>query len=94
MIGVTLFIVAVLVIAIWIIIEIKRLKHKVFAMFLIALILFTYFSFWVTLKGENIDYKSVPGIIEASKIYLNWLISIAENLKTITVNAVKMNWGV
>jgi len=92
MIGVTLFIVAVLVIAIWIIIEIKRLKHKIFAFFLIGLILFTYFSFMITLKNEHIDYTSVSGMIEAGKIYLSWLVSVFENIKTITVNAIHMDW--
>ena len=43
--GITLFIVAVLVIGIYLLVEVKRLRHKMFAIFLIVLILFTYISF-------------------------------------------------
>lgn len=90
--GITLFIVAVLIIAIWVIIEIKRLRHKVFAIFLIALILFTYISFSVTLKGQDIDFRSASGLLSATKLYFSWLVSIFTNLKSITTQAIHMDW--
>jgi len=68
--GVTFFIIAVLIIAIWVIIEIQRLKHKIFAIVLILLILFSYISATIIFRGQNIDFKTIPGVIEASKIYL------------------------
>ncbi|MBU0894736.1 MAG: hypothetical protein KKF48_00535 [Nanoarchaeota archaeon] len=92
--GIALFVVAVLIIAIWVFIEIKRLRHKVFAMFLIALILFAYISFAVVIKDRNLDFKSIEGWIVAGKIYFSWLGSIFGNLKTITTNAIKMDWAV
>ena len=91
-IGVTLFIVAVLVIAIWVIIEIKRLKHKIFAIFLIALIIFSYISVSVLFKDRPIDFKSPSGLMSAGKIYLSWLGSVFINFKAITGDAVKMDW--
>ena len=91
-IGVTLFIVAVLIISVWVIIEIKRLRHKIFAIFLIALILFTYISFSVTLKGQDIDLKTVPGMIIASKLYLAWISSTFQNVKSITTQAISLDW--
>ncbi len=91
--GITLFIVAVLIIAIWVIIEIKRLKHKLFAILLIALILFTYISFTVTLRGQEIDYTTVSGMMTAAKLYVAWLGSIFGNLKTMTTYAVHMDWA-
>ena len=91
--GITLFIVAVLIIAIWVVIEIKRLKHKLFAIFLIALILFTYISFTVTLRGQEIDYTTVSGMITATKLYFSWLGSIFGNLKTMTTHAIHMDWN-
>ena len=93
-IGITVLIISVLIIAIWVIIEIKRLKHKLFAIFLIGLILFGYFSFTVSLRGQDIDIKTVPGIIEASKLYFSWLGSAFGNMKSITTNAIRMDWGV
>lgn len=92
-IGVTLIIIGVLVASIWVIIEIKRMKHKLFAIFLIALILFTYVSFSVTLKSHDIDYKSVSGITEAGKLYFSWLGSMFGNMRSITTNAIKMDWS-
>jgi hypothetical protein len=92
-IGITLFIVAVLIVAIYIAVEIKRLRHKVFALFLIALILFTYISFTVTLRGQNVDLGTFSGWATASKLYLAWLGSIFQNLKEITANVIDMDWG-
>ncbi len=92
MIGVTFFIVAIVVVAIWLIIEMKRLKHKVFAILLIGLILFTYISFTVSLKGKDIDFKSVSGVIEAGKLYFSWLGGVFGNLKSLTAYAFKQDW--
>ena len=92
-IGVTLLIVAVLVVIIWVTIEIKRLKHKIFAIILIALIIFSYVSAAVIFKNQNIDFKTVPGLMKASKLYLSWMGSIFGNVKSITTNAIKMDWG-
>ena len=92
-IGVTFIILAVLIIAIWMIIEIKRLKHKLFAIFLIGLILLGYFSFNLSLREQNVDIKTVSGLIDASKIYFSWVGSAFGNMKLITTNAIKMDWG-
>jgi len=93
MIGGVLFIIIVLIIAIWIFVELKRLRHKIFAIFLILLIVFTYVSAAIIFKGKQIDFKTVPGVLEAGKIYFNWLLSVFGNLKTATTYAIKMDWG-
>lgn len=91
-IGVTLFIVAVLVVFIWIAVEIKRMKHKVFAIILIALILLGYFSVAVVFKDQNVDLKTIPGIIEATGVYFSYVGAIFANFVTITSHAIKMDW--
>jgi len=91
-IGTTLLIVGILIIGIWIFIEFKRFKHKLLAIFLIILIIFTYVSFLVTLKGKDIDFKSIDGIREGGTLYFSWLGSVFGNLKTITTNAIRMDW--
>ena len=93
MIGVAIFIVAILIVAIYLIIELKRFKHRLFAIFLIVLILFIYFSSKIAFKNYTIDYKSISGLISASKIYWGWLVSAFGNLKGITANAIHMDWG-
>jgi len=91
--GVTLFIMAVLIIAIWVIIETKRLKHKVFAFFLIGIILFSYLSAAVIFRGDNIDFKTPSGLFNAGKIYFSWVFSVSGNFVKIAGNAIKMDWS-
>jgi len=91
-IGTTLIILAVVVAAIWVVIELKRFKHKIFAMLLIALIILTYVSFALVLQNQEINYKSSDGLMKAGKLYLSWLGSMLGNLKSITSNAIHMDW--
>ena len=91
-IGVTLLVVGVLVAAIWTIIELKRLKHKIFAIFLICLILFTYFSFSAIINTHDVDLKSVEGLTEAGRLYFVWIGALFGNFKSITSHAVKLDW--
>ncbi len=88
-----LIIISLLVIGIWILVEVKRMRHKIFAIFLIALILFTYLSFSAVLKNNDLDFKSVSGMTKATKLYFVWLGSSFGNLKVLTMNAVNMNWS-
>ena len=81
-----------MVITIWVVVELKRMKHKVFAIVLIAFILFLYLTSSYVFEGKGINLKSVDGLKEAGNLYFVWLGSFFGNLKTITVNAIKMNW--
>ena len=93
-IGATLFIVVVLIIGIWITIELKRFRHKLFAIFLIFLVLFVYITVTVGLEGYDVDIKTIPGLVSAGKIYFSFLGSIFGNLKSITASVIDMNWKV
>lgn len=91
-IAVTIIIIALIIALIWIFVELRRFKHKFLAIFLIALILFSYFGFVVTLKGKDIDYKSIDGLQTVAKLYFIWIGQIFKNFKSITANAVKLDW--
>jgi len=91
-IGTTLLIVGILIVGIWIVIEFKRFKHKMLAVFLIMLVILTYVSFLVTLKGKDIDFKSIEGLRTAGTLYFSWMGSVFGNFKAITTNAIKMDW--
>ena len=93
MIGTTLIVLIVLSATIWLIIEAKRFEHKIFALLLIGLILFGYVSTASAFKEQNIDFTSISGIYSAGKIYFSWLGGLFNNVKTITLNAIKMDWG-
>ena len=89
----SIFVITVVATGIWIIIEIQRFKHKIFAIFLILLLISGYVSFAVVYKGNDIDLTSIPEIIDATKIYLLWLGSTFVNLKSVTANALKLYWS-
>jgi len=89
----TLIIIAVVIVAIWIIIEAKRMKHKIFAIFLIALILFTYLSFTIVMRNHDVDLKTPSGMYEGVKLYFSWLVSILGNFKEITAHAINLDWS-
>lgn len=92
-IGITLLVVGALVALIYVVIEFKRFKHKIFAFALIGLIVFTYFSFSIVVKKHDLDLGSASGIVDAGKLYFSWLGSIFGNFKSITANAIKMDWS-
>jgi len=91
-IGVTLLVVGIIVVVIWVFVELKRFKHKIFAMFLIALILFSYLGFMASIKGQDINFKTFDGIKTAGGLYFAWLGNVFKNTKSITTNAIKMDW--
>ena len=91
--GLAFFIMAILVVGVWVIIELKRFKHKIFAVFLIALILFLYVSVTHVITQNDIDFNSSSGVLNAGKIYLSWLGSLYGNMKVITGNAINLDWS-
>lgn len=92
-IGVTLFIVGIAIVLIWFLIEFKRVRHKVFAIFLIGLILFTYFSFTSVVKKNGVDLGETSGWIDAGGLYVSWLGGLFGNARSITSHAVGLDWG-
>jgi disulfide bond formation protein DsbB len=91
--GIVLFVIGVIILFVWLTNTISNVKYKIFAIFLIALILFTYISFSITIRDQNIDLKTFSGLTTATKLYFSWLASVFGNLKDITTNAIKMDWG-
>ena len=92
-IGITVLIIAVLVIGIWIFWEMKRFKHKLYAIFLIGFVLLFYVGALISFKGQDIDFKSFDGLKQATGLYLSFFNSLFRNIVTITSNAVQMDWG-
>ena len=93
MIGIVLIVVSILVLGIWIMVEMRKFKHQIWACVLIALILFGYLSFTITTKNHDIDYTSFSGIIKAVKIYFSWLGGVFVNLKSVVGHAIGLDWS-
>ena len=92
--GIILFVIGIIIIIVWFINAFSTIKYKIFAVLLIAIILFTYISFSVTIRDENLDLTTVSGFITANKLYFSWLVNVFKNFKTVTVQAIKLDWGV
>lgn len=93
MLGIAFLITAIAIIAVWLLVELKRLRHKIFAIFLILIILSIYFSVTYVFRDQTINFNTVEGMTSASKIYYSWMVSVFNNIKVITLNAIKMDWS-
>ena len=95
--SITLIGVIVVIAIIWIFIEMKRkgvsFKHRFVAILIVVLLLFTYFSFTFVLKGQESEFIFLDSIKSAGTLYYSWLVSVFGNFKTLTTNAISMNWG-
>ena len=74
-------------------IKMNHLRHRVFIIILLVLALFLYTSITLVDNRHDFDYKSSEGVFDAMKIYTGWLANGFQNLKTITGNAIKMDWS-
>jgi multisubunit Na+/H+ antiporter MnhB subunit len=90
--GFTAILICVAIVAILILVRIKKLKHELFAIFLIAVILFGVFSFSLAFKGKDVSISDMPSLEKAVKIYFSWFGNAVNNAKVITGQIVKMNW--
>jgi hypothetical protein len=43
--------------------------------------------------GEEINWKSAEGIEKGARIYFSWLTGLFSNVRTITANAINMDWS-
>jgi hypothetical protein len=91
--GFTIVLIIGLVVLIYLVFELKRMKHKLFAFFLIALILFGFFSFNLVFKGEEIPMNNITDFGNAAKLYFGWAGYIFNNVKVVTTNAIQMDWN-
>ena len=92
-IAITLLVVIALVVLIWILIEVKRMRHKIFAIFLIFLIFFFYFSFTASIAGKNIDFSTPSGWTNAGGLYFSWLSNAFVKVKSVTAYAIGIGGG-
>jgi hypothetical protein len=91
-IGGVIFVIAVLIVAIWVLFKLRVVQHKFLLLFLILLIAISFFSFNFAFRGEDISIKNVSDIGRIGKLYFSWLGNAINNMKVITNQAIKMNW--
>jgi energy-coupling factor transporter transmembrane protein EcfT len=88
-----IIIVAVLVILVFLASKYRGVKHKLGFVVLLVFLLLFLLSFWSAFHKSEIDFKSFGGIVEAGKVYFNWVFGIFGNTKSIAAYAIKQNWS-
>jgi hypothetical protein len=91
--SIVLLVIAAIVIVIWVLIEFKRFEHKLFAYFLIGMVLIVAGSFSVVTSKYDLEYDSPSGLLTAGKVYFSWIGSTFVNLKMMTAHAIKLDWN-
>lgn len=83
----------IVALALLILFKFKEIRHKlVYGGIALLLVLFIFSFGYVYIKGNG-SLSSYEDFIKTGKLYLNWLASIGDNLKTITGYAAKHDWG-
>jgi glucan phosphoethanolaminetransferase (alkaline phosphatase superfamily) len=90
--NIIIFVIALLIVAIWVIYGLKRIRHKFLAIFLIVLVLFSFLSFGFVFGQKKIPMDNISDLGNVVKLYFSWLGGVFGNFRTITADAVKMNW--
>ena len=85
-------VIAILLVCGIIAIKMNHLRHRVFIVLLIFLALFLYGTVSVVNTMNEMDLSSSEGLWDATKLYFGWLANGFQNMKTITGNAVGMDW--
>jgi len=88
-----MFIVFLLIIAgFWLFFETRRSQKRLLVILAVVLIIGTYFGFYTSIKGHDLDLSTFEGVKTAMGLYFSWLGHLAGNFGAITSNAVKMDW--
>ncbi len=70
-----------------------EVRHRFFAMAIILLVLFFLVTFASVALQPGVDFKTFEGVTSAGKVYLAWLGHAFGNVKSITGNAVALDWA-
>ncbi|MBU3913733.1 MAG: hypothetical protein KKE50_06595 [Nanoarchaeota archaeon] len=91
--GFSWIILGVLLVVFLVLLKVRHVKHRFFALILVLLMIFLYFTSSSILANKAIDFKSFEGWVTAGKIYFSWLIHAFDNTKSLLGNAIKMDWA-
>ena len=86
-------VIGAVIFVIFVFVKFRYIKHKLTWIFILLIILLLYIGFLTSMVGHNIDLKTYSGGQTAIKLYLVWLGNSFNNMKTLTGEAVKLDWG-
>ncbi len=77
---------------IFIFIKFIHMKHKIYAVLIVLLLLFLYVTAGQVISSNEIDVTSGEGVVQAATIYFKWMAHIFKNARVLAGNAIKMDW--
>lgn len=86
-------IVGAIVIVLFFIIRFRHMRHRFYVIFIVLMLAFFYFSGVNIIKQNNTDLTSFNGLVTAGKVYIQWLGKVVDNVKTLSGNVVRADWG-
>ena len=86
------WIIIILIAIAFLFLRFRHMKHKVYLILLIVVLLFFYVTGTQILSDHEVDWTSVSSIGGALKTYFSWMGSVGGNFKSITGNALKLDW--
>jgi hypothetical protein len=86
-------IVGVMILVILFFLKFKHFGHRTLIVILLIMILFVYLTASRIVSENNVNMKSFDGVVQAGKLYFSWLGQVGGNLKSLTGNAIRMDWG-
>jgi|TARA_Y100000310_G_scaffold340419_1_gene436136 hypothetical protein len=86
-------IIVILIATIFVFVKFKYIKHKLTWIIVLFLILLFYLGFLASTAGQDINFSTFEGSQTGIKLYLAWLGQSFDNMRTITGQAVKLDWG-
>lgn len=85
-------VIGILILIAFILLKTNHFKHRAWIILIVVLALFLYVSITLVNTNHDLNVNSTEGFFNSVKIYSGWLANGFKNLKSITGNAVKMDW--
>jgi len=87
--------IGIAVIAVFLIIKYRELRHKFSFIAILLLLLFLGLSFWHVYSVNKLDISTFDGFTKAGKVYFTWLGGVFSNTKALSTYAVRqLDWGI
>ena len=81
-----------IIVAVLLVLKLDHIRRKIFFIVILGLILVAYLTFHFATVDKELDYSSFEGVVNVGKVYFSWIGQAFGNIKTITLNAVGMDW--
>lgn len=81
------------ILVIFLLVKVKYIKHKLTWILIIIIIIILYLGFIAISSQNEIKFNSVESTGASIKLYLSWFGHNFQNLKTLTGQAINLDWG-